>query len=349
MSRRLITTGVQGLGPLPRLVREQAGEMALEQLFRAVDLPLGLLDRPTSRLLLIDMADMFERAAALLGNPLLGLAVGRAMRPEDYGVWARWAAAAPTLRHGLARACRAVRYYQAADSMRGQLFGDHARLSYHALGVSVEAGRQHADHVLPSLIGFGRGFLGADWQPLWVEVPYAATGAAKDLADRIGIEVRYDRPGIAIVFDRAALAAPGRGVAPGFAELRRLVHRGTDQELTRALVDVVDLRLNEGVVAIDGAATRLGLRARTLQRQLQSQGISYRQIVDTVRRARAETMLGGTATAIGEIATSLGYEEPAHFTRAFHRWHGCAPNEWRRARRAANSGASAAADVRNGP
>jgi AraC-like DNA-binding protein len=335
MSRRLVTTGVQGLGPLPRLVREQAGEMALEQLFRAVDLPVGLLDRPAARLLLVDMATMFERAAALLGNPLLGLAVGRAMRPEDYGVWARWAAAGPTLRHGLARACRAVRYYQAADSMRGQLFGDHARLSYHALGVSVEAGRQHADHVLPSLIGFGRGFLGADWQPLWVEVPYRASGAAKDLADRIGIEVRYDRPGIAIVFDRASLAAPGSAITPGFAELRRLVHRGTDQELTRALVDVVDLRLNEGIVALDGAATRLGLRARTLQRHLQSQGISYREIVDTVRRARAETMLAGTATAIGEIATSLGYEEPAHFTRAFYRWHGCSPSVWRQGRRAA--------------
>jgi AraC-like DNA-binding protein len=332
MSRRLVTTGVQGLGQLPRLVREQAGEMALEQLFRAVDLPVGLLDRPAARLLLVDMAAMFERAAALLGNPLLGLAVGRAMRPEDYGVWARWAAAGPTLRHGIARACRAMRYYQAADSMRGQLFGDHARLSYHALGVPFEAGRQHADHVLPSLIGFGRGFLGADWQPLWVEMPYRASGAAKDLADRIGIEVRYDRPGIAIVFDRAALAAPGNGLAPGFAELRRIVHRGNDQELIRALVDLVDLRLNDGVVAIDGAATRLGLRARTLQRHLQSQGLSYRQIVDTVRRARAENMLAGTATPIAEIATSLGYEEPAHFTRAFHRWNGCSPSKWRRVR-----------------
>jgi AraC-like DNA-binding protein len=144
--------------------------------------------------------------------------------------------------------------------------------------------------------------------------------------------VRYDRPGIAIVFDRAALAAPGNGLAPGFAELRRIVHRGNDQELIRALVDLVDLRLNDGVVAIDGAATRLGLRARTLQRHLQSQGLSYRQIVDTVRRARAENMLAGTATPIAEIATSLGYEEPAHFTRAFHRWNGCSPSKWRRVR-----------------
>jgi AraC-like DNA-binding protein len=101
-------------------------------------------------------------------------------------------------------------------------------------------------------------------------------------------------------------------------------------ELSRALVDVVELRLTSGDVAIDGAATRLGLRSRTLQRRLHEEGTSYRQIVDTARRRRAETTLGATAMPVAEIAASLGYEEPAHFARAFRRWHGCSPSEWRR-------------------
>lgn len=332
MSRRIITTGVEGFGPLPRLVREQAGEAALERLFAAVDLPLDLLDRPGARLPLVDMAAIFDRAAVLLGDPMLGLKVGRAMQPEDYGVWVRYATAAPTLGQGLARVCRAVRYYQTTDSMRGEVYGDLARLAYYQLGVRQGEGRHHADHVLPSLIGFGRGFLGPGWKPLWVEVPYAATGAAKDLADRIGVEVRFGRPGLGLVLDRALLETPGRGAPPSFTELRRLVCSARALDLTRALVDVVDLRLASGEVALDGAATRLGLRSRTLQRRLQSEGISYRRVVDTVRRTRAETVLATTTTPIAEIAASLGYEEPAHFTRAFHRWHGCSPSEWRRMR-----------------
>jgi AraC-like DNA-binding protein len=331
MTRQIITTGVQGFGPLPRIVRERAGEMALERMLGAVDLPLTILDRPNARLPLRDMAAVFERAASLLDDPLLGLEVGRAMQPEDYGVWVRYAAAAPTLGQGLARLCRAVRYYQSADSVRGELHGDLARIAYYQLGIPGDQARHHADHVLMPMIGFARRFLGQDWRPLWMEVPYRATGGAKDLADRIGIDVRYDRPGLGMVLDRALLDTPGRNAAPDFTELRTLVRGGREHELTRALLDVVDLHLSNGIVALDGAATRLGLHSRTLQRRLQTEGISYRRVVDTARRSRAESALATTGTPIAEIAASLGYEEPAHFTRAFQRWHGCSPSRWRQA------------------
>ncbi len=68
MPHRIVTTGVQGFGPLPRLVRAQAGEAALERLFAAFEVPLTLLDRPGARLPLVDMAAIFDSAAALLGD-----------------------------------------------------------------------------------------------------------------------------------------------------------------------------------------------------------------------------------------------------------------------------------------
>jgi AraC-like DNA-binding protein len=228
--------------------------------------------------------------------------------------------------------------------LRAELHGGLVRFAYHHLGVAGPLVRQHADHVLLPTIRFARRYLGADWLPLWVEVPYGAVGGAKDLADRIGVEVRYDRPGLGIVFDRGLLDTPGRCQAPSIAELRRLVGGAADRELTRALIDVVDLRLNNGAVAIDGAARRLGLQPRTLQRRLQAEGRSYRQIVDAARRARAEEALAITSAPIAEIALGLGYDEPAHFTRAFQRWHGCSPSHWRRIRHAATGKAPLAAE-----
>ncbi|HRY23815.1 MAG: AraC family transcriptional regulator ligand-binding domain-containing protein [Geminicoccaceae bacterium] len=332
MPSRFITTAVRGFGPLPRIVREAVGERAANLLFTDAGVPLALLDRPDARLPLVDMIAIFERAALLLDDPLLGLDVGRAMSPETYGDWVRYALAGRTLRHGIARLCRAMRYYQAAGNIRAEVHGNLVRLAYHQSVVDAARARQHADHALLPLLAFVRRFLGPAWQPHWVELPYRPAAGTDELATRLGVEVRFGRPGVGMVFERDFLDAPGNTAPPAFAALRRMVEGRPDGEVTAALIDVVDLRLTDGEVALDGAASRLGLQRRALQRHLQAEGRSYRQIVDAARRAQAEKALATTARPIAEIAQSLGYGEPAHFSRAFRRWHGCSPNSWRRER-----------------
>jgi hypothetical protein len=255
--------------------------------------------------------------------------------------------------HGLARVCRVVRYYQTADGMRGEVYGDLARLAYYQLGIRQDEGRHHADHVLPSLIGFGfgRGFLGQGWKPLWVEEPYAAAGAAKGLADRIGAEERYGRPGLGMVLDRAQIDVPGRGVSPGFAALRRLVRGATAQDLTghwSTWSSCASLAATwRRTVPPQGSAFARARCSGACRRR----GFPSGRWSIPARRARAEATLATTAVPIAEVAASLGYEEPAHFTCAFQRWHGCSPSEWRRTRRArtASGGTAAVADVWSGP
>lgn len=329
MPNRFTTTAVRGFGPLPRIVREAAGERTASRLFTDAGVPPALLDRPDARLPLVDMITIFERAALVLDNPLLGLDVGNAMPPEAFGDWVGYALAGRTLRHGIARLCRAMRYYQTAGNMRAEVHGNLVRLAYHQSVVDAARARQHADHALPPLMAFVRRFLGPDWRPCWAELPYLPAAGTDELAARLGVEVRFGRPGLGMVFGRDALDAPGSIAPPGFAVLRRMVRSRPEGEVTAALIDVVDLRLADGQVALDGAASRLGLQRRALQRHLQAEGRSYRQIVDAARRAQAEKALATTTRPVAEIAQSLGYGEPAHFSRAFRRWHGCSPNSWR--------------------
>ena len=68
---------------------------------------------------------------------------------------------------------------------------------------------------------------------------------------------------------------------------------------------------------------------RTLQRRLRAAGLTYSQVVQQARRAAAQQMLRDSTAAIGRIARTLGYSDPAHFTRAFQRWTGSTPRDFR--------------------
>jgi AraC-like DNA-binding protein len=79
----------------------------------------------------------------------------------------------------------------------------------------------------------------------------------------------------------------------------------------------------------------VGVHPRTLQRLLQRESLSYRQLVDEVRAERATVLLRDSDAPVTEIAFDLGYTDVSHFIRAFRRWTGVSPSRYRNLRAAA--------------
>ena len=79
-------------------------------------------------------------------------------------------------------------------------------------------------------------------------------------------------------------------------------------------------------------AGSLHLSVRNLQRKLRSEGISFKQLLDETRKELAAQYIRDTHRRIGEITYLLGFSEPSNFTRAFRRWTGESPNEFRHRR-----------------
>jgi len=77
------------------------------------------------------------------------------------------------------------------------------------------------------------------------------------------------------------------------------------------------------------AATTLFVSERTLKRRLQEEGASFQSLVDKVRLERARELLKGTTMNLSQIADALGYADAANFTRAFKRWTGTSPSQYR--------------------
>ena len=81
---------------------------------------------------------------------------------------------------------------------------------------------------------------------------------------------------------------------------------------------------------IELVATAIGISVRTLQRRLHGTGTTYAGVASQVRCDAALQMLKNPERRIGEVARTLGYADHPHFTRAFHRWTGLTPREFRR-------------------
>ena len=81
------------------------------------------------------------------------------------------------------------------------------------------------------------------------------------------------------------------------------------------------------------AAAALGLSERTLARRMQALGLSYTAVLDAARHQAALHALAQADRPLGEISQSLGFAEPSVFNRAFRRWTGCTPGQWRQAAR----------------
>ena len=119
-----------------------------------------------------------------------------------------------------------------------------------------------------------------------------------------------------------------RQVLEGHANeiLARLPARtGLALEVQRALTS----RVAGGDTRIESLGRQFGMSARTLQRRLADEGISYQKMLDDARKAAAGRYLAESTLAIGEIAYLLGYSESAPFHRAFKRWYGATPEAFR--------------------
>lgn len=114
------------------------------------------------------------------------------------------------------------------------------------------------------------------------------------------------------------------------ARCRALVHEVTGVRKLSEWIVMTIRDMGEGIPAQDEMAKMLNLSTRTLNRYLQREGTSYRDLKGAVQHELALERLSAKAQTITEIGYSLGFGDSANFTRAFRARAGCSPSEYRR-------------------
>ena len=176
-------------------------------------------------------------------------------------------------------------------------------------------------------------------RPLCVSLEHQPENRA-DLERLLGCPVRAPSPWTGVEFSKQSLRLPLRRRDPAL----RAVLEGHAASVTRSLTSedhstvarvrgALASRLPHAVPEIGVIARQLAISPRTLQRRLAAEGVSYQQVIDMVRREAAERLLRNASISIGEVGYLLGFSEPSAFHRAFKRWHGVTPQQYRTSHR----------------
>jgi AraC-like DNA-binding protein len=185
-------------------------------------------------------------------------------------------------------------------------------------------------------LGLAARMTGAPVPVLSFELRHARSGRESEYRRAFGALPRFERARNAWSVPADVLARPmlradanlARFLEPqALALSRALPDRTTQGDVRAALAE----RLAGGGTSVSELAGALRVSPRTLQRRLADAGTSLRALADDVRRERALAQLAA-GRSIAEVSFLLGFAEPRAFFRAFKRWTGRTPQEWRRDR-----------------
>jgi AraC-like DNA-binding protein len=171
---------------------------------------------------------------------------------------------------------------------------------------------------------------------VWIHYPEPAYYAR--CADLLPCPVRYDMPVNQLRFPAALLQRP---LLMADATASELAREQCERELaalsSQPLVSRVRALLSEDLANmpdLDVVAGRCCMSSRTLKRKLAEHGVTFSELVATIRRDEAQLRLAEGRLSVEQIAGQLGYRDPANFTRAFKAWTGETPRQYRETVRA---------------
>ncbi len=294
-----------------------------------------LLD-PAARIDVPTYDRLMELALEVTGDPALGLHMAEYSSAAAYHVVGQIAAQCRTMREAIEVALKFHRIVGDLPPSRLVEEGNRSRFVPGFLRTSPTCDRVRTEFGVTRLCLFGRIFSGSP-APLieaWFEHPRPAYAA--EYRRIFGGRERFDMPETAIVFEREILDRPQLHPDPGVqtvlekkAEevLRRLDRSSTFAEQMRENLLVRPLGQ---VPALDDIARDLKMAPRTMRRRLEAEGTTFTEILGSVRREVAERLLSRPTTSIQEAAFEMGFADVSSFYRAFRRWTGMTPVDYRK-------------------
>lgn len=278
--------------------------------------------------------EFWAAAETVSGDPDVGLTVGQYMRPRSGNVLQYLYLTSRDFGTGIRRALEYQRLQSdAADNRLGRDAAG-AYLAIRSREPEVNRARHLMECRVCGMIAFFRTVTDGEFAPARIEL---MCDPPADIARRerlFGCPVVYGRDENRLYFDPRLLRRRSRHAEPELFEvteriarerLERIRHRDFVEPVRRALAELLPLARAD----LDHVADYLGLTPAQVRARLASAGTNFSRELSRHRRRLACDLLADSDARIDDIVRITGFSEPSTFYRAFKRWKGETPLQYR--------------------
>ncbi len=290
---------------------------------------------------LIPVAEEITYCRALLGEQreTLGLELAQNIPIEVTGLWGFLLRSSATYGEMLRRAERYIRIVNKYPEFALQERGDLVVLTSDHPEKSPYGNRPQA--VLTMMghwVSWGRQLTGTDFPVVKAHFKWHGPHDRRPFEDFFKGPIEFNATEDAFFFEKETMNLRLRESTPELALQFESMAAALVNEMTptSSILNKVQSALCEellgGNAHLDDVARRLAITPRTLHRRLVEHHTTFRKLKDELMRARAQGLVGHAGLSLTEASYLLGYSEPANFTRAFRRWTGISPGQWRQSK-----------------
>lgn len=341
--RRVSRAGVMYTvaAPLARivLVRAVSTEQDLASLAARVGVDPKALEDPDGRVPAEAMVRIWDLVATHTKDPNLGLSVGKMLGEAGATLAGHLVRASRTVGEGLERVLQFYRVLNDVHPPRYVVGESTASFAVRTKGTEIRVPRHGMEFAFAWLTFLARKATGRELAPVRVRFEHSAPKDLSALNEVFRCPLAFDEDENEIVMSREDWATPTLGPDDDLLAMLEHAARKLLAQLPQAPSVAGRVRaalvplLPSGDANVETVARALDLVPRTLQRYLGSEGTTFAEILETTRRQLAEAHLADGVHSIAEIALLVGFSDQTAFHKAFVRWNGVTPGEYRKARR----------------
>ena len=275
----------------------------------------------------------WKKAEAQIAEPGFGLRAADHLHPSHLGALGYAWLASTSLRTALNRISRYVHFV--ADDIEVNLdeTGDLLIVTVTEAGNS-ERSAWGSDSSLAILVALCRMNYGDRLTPVTVEFRHAAPDDTGGYFGFFRCPVQFGRAADRITLPKSIVDEKLPSANPQLAQLsdqvmiQTLGRLSKERIVPRVKSVIIDL-LPSGNVSDEQVAAELNMSTRALQRKLNRKETTFKQLLTEIRQELADKYIRNNQLSLTEISFMLGFSEVSSFSRAFKRWNGESPSEYR--------------------